>query len=141
MRTRSTGLTFATPFIAGIFLLLPSIGAGQDYTPPRTSDGQPDLQGVWQALNTANWNIQDHTSEYGVPRRHPVTNRRAVRAFRDRPAIRGAATPPVPCRSVYDWMHSAEYDRMAAAKPDLVPALLPSQAMTVWRPVVEGALS
>ena len=67
MRNRSSGLPFATPFIAGIILLLPSIGAGQDYTPPRTSDGQPDLQGVWQALNTANWNIQDHTSEHGVP--------------------------------------------------------------------------
>ena len=67
MTTRSTGLSFATPLIAGIIFLLPSIGAGQDYTPPRTSDGQPDLQGVWQALNTANWNIQDHTSAYGVP--------------------------------------------------------------------------
>ena len=32
---------------------------------PRTADGKPDLNGVWQALNTANWNIQDHAAEPG----------------------------------------------------------------------------
>ncbi|MDE0372879.1 MAG: hypothetical protein OXI73_10090 [Rhodospirillales bacterium] len=31
------------------------------------ADGRPDLRGVWQALNTANWNIQDHAAELGVP--------------------------------------------------------------------------
>ena len=31
------------------------------YTPPKTSRGQPDLQGVWQAQNTAAWNIEDHS--------------------------------------------------------------------------------
>jgi len=30
----------------------------QAYTPPRTSDGKPDLNGVWQVLNTANFNIE-----------------------------------------------------------------------------------
>jgi len=28
---------------------------------------QPDLNGVWQALNTAEWNLQDHTGQLGVP--------------------------------------------------------------------------
>jgi len=37
------------------------------YTPPRTKDGHPDLQGIWQVLNTAAWNIQDHNAELGVP--------------------------------------------------------------------------
>ncbi|MBI4485554.1 MAG: hypothetical protein HY655_06035 [Acidobacteria bacterium] len=37
------------------------------YTAPRTPDGQPDLQGIWQVLNTAAWNIQDHPAQYGVP--------------------------------------------------------------------------
>ena len=33
------------------------------YTPPKTADGQPDLNGFWQALNTANWDIEEHTSQ------------------------------------------------------------------------------
>jgi hypothetical protein len=34
---------------------------------PRTSDGKPNLQGIWQVLNTAAWDIQDHAARLGVP--------------------------------------------------------------------------
>ena len=34
---------------------------------PRTADGKPDLSGIWQVLNTAAWNIQDHSAAKGVP--------------------------------------------------------------------------
>ena len=55
-----------------IVSLAPMPGAAQTsaattYTPPRTSDGQPDLQGIWQVLNTAAWDIQDHGARLGVP--------------------------------------------------------------------------
>jgi hypothetical protein len=34
---------------------------------PRSADGKPDLNGIWQALNTAAWDIQDHTGQLGIP--------------------------------------------------------------------------
>ena len=37
------------------------------YRAPRTADGRPDLQGIWQAVNTAAWDIQDHSGALGVP--------------------------------------------------------------------------
>jgi hypothetical protein len=41
--------------------------APQTYRAPRTPDGHPDLQGIWQVLNTAAWDIQDHSAQQGVP--------------------------------------------------------------------------
>ncbi|HLH44028.1 MAG TPA: hypothetical protein VKV74_13655 [Bryobacteraceae bacterium] len=32
---------------------------------PRFVDGHPNFNGVWQALNTANWNLQDHPAYAG----------------------------------------------------------------------------
>ena len=34
---------------------------------PRAWDGHPDLNGIWQAIGTANWNIQDHPASAGLP--------------------------------------------------------------------------
>lgn len=31
----------------------------------RTVDGKPNLNGVWQVMNTANWDIQDHAAQPG----------------------------------------------------------------------------
>jgi len=35
------------------------------YRAPRTADGKPDLNGIWQVLNTANWDIQGHAAAPG----------------------------------------------------------------------------
>ena len=67
-RVASPGLLLRLAAFAATAFLLTAPGAvAQDYVVPRTADGQPDLQGVWQAVNTAVWNIQDHSAEYGVP--------------------------------------------------------------------------
>jgi len=34
---------------------------------PRMADGKPDFSGIWQVVASANWNIQDHHAEKGVP--------------------------------------------------------------------------
>jgi hypothetical protein len=33
----------------------------QSFQPPRMPDGHPNLNGIWQHLGTANWNIEDHS--------------------------------------------------------------------------------
>ena len=35
------------------------------YRPPRAADGHPDLNGIWQAFVTANWDLQDHEAQPG----------------------------------------------------------------------------
>ena len=56
---------------AGILVLslTAAPGAGQTATtaPARTWDGRPNLNGVWQALGTAHWDLQDHPARPGHP--------------------------------------------------------------------------
>ena len=32
----------------------------------RTTDGKPDLNGIWQAIGTANWDLEDHSARAGA---------------------------------------------------------------------------
>ena len=59
----------ATVAVICVGLSIPAAGqtSGQVSTLPRTPDGQPDLQGFWQVINTAAWDIQDHPARLGVP--------------------------------------------------------------------------
>jgi len=41
--------------------------AGQTASTPRAQEGRPNLNGIWQALNTAAWDIQDHQAQLGTP--------------------------------------------------------------------------
>jgi hypothetical protein len=34
---------------------------------PRTADGRPNLQGIWQVRNRASYNIEDHMARYKMP--------------------------------------------------------------------------
>jgi hypothetical protein len=39
-----------------------------DYRAARTAAGNPDLNGIWQAINSANWNIEPHAASPGMVR-------------------------------------------------------------------------
>jgi hypothetical protein len=43
----------------------PGVAQNTRYVTPRTADGKPNLSGVWQVLNTANWDIQGHAAMAG----------------------------------------------------------------------------
>jgi hypothetical protein len=43
----------------------PVEGRAPDVAVLRTADGKPDLNGIWQAVGSANWNLQDHQARSG----------------------------------------------------------------------------
>ncbi|HYK18707.1 MAG TPA: hypothetical protein VEV37_11830 [Bryobacteraceae bacterium] len=45
---------------AGMFWLAASLAAQPAYRAPRMPDGHADLNGIWQVLNTANWDLEPH---------------------------------------------------------------------------------
>src|ERR1700736_6312842 len=36
-------------------------------TVPRARDGKPNLSGIWQVLNSAEFDLQDHAAQKGIP--------------------------------------------------------------------------
>ena len=47
--------------------LTPAAPAASAYSGPRTPDRKPDLNGIWQAVTTAHWNVEAHSAIEGVP--------------------------------------------------------------------------
>src|ERR1700720_4741441 len=64
-----TGALFANAAaVLATALLLgatPAARAAEPYKAPRTADGKANLNGIWQALNTANWDLQEHAARPG----------------------------------------------------------------------------
>jgi hypothetical protein len=59
----------ASAAVATAFLLLaafPASGQRPAYKAPRTADGHPNLNGIWQAMNTANWDLEAHAARLGL---------------------------------------------------------------------------
>jgi hypothetical protein len=69
MRVRVGGaiLLAAAAVSAAIILgtMIPASSQGQTYRAPRTADGKPNLTGIWEAMNTANWDVQAHVARPG----------------------------------------------------------------------------
>ena len=69
MRARLTRVLVS---IAAFFLLVtlsapPLAGQAAQGTAPRAGDGHPDLNGIWQAIGTAHWDIEEHPARAGHP--------------------------------------------------------------------------
>jgi len=69
MRTWTIGIlstvVIAVAIVAGL-ILIPTQAQSPGYRAPRLPGTEhPDLNGLWQALNTANWDIQDHSAQAG----------------------------------------------------------------------------
>jgi len=52
--------------IAALFLSVTGVSAQPASKLHRMPDGKPDLNGIWQALNTANWDLQEHAARTGL---------------------------------------------------------------------------
>jgi hypothetical protein len=70
MRRRFLGSSLAAAGGASLLVLaLVSQSTGQTTRPARTADGKPNISGIWQVMNTANWDLLAHNVRPAVP--HP----------------------------------------------------------------------
>jgi len=70
MRHRFSRFMIVPGVMAAVLWLAVTVAAGQTaaYRAPRSADGTPDLNGIWQALNTAHWDIEPHPAGPSVVR-------------------------------------------------------------------------
>ena len=66
MRNRLSDSVIAGVAVAALLLAATHIAAqAPAYRAPRAPDGKPNLNGIWQALNTADWDLQGHAAAKG----------------------------------------------------------------------------
>ena len=59
--------TAAASVAAGLILAAAVAANAQNaYRAPRAYDGHADLSGIWEAVNTANWDLEDHSAQAGT---------------------------------------------------------------------------
>src|SRR5204862_930978 len=73
MRNGMRGVMAAviTAAVAATFALnsTPAAGQAQAYRAPRAVDGHPDLNGIWQAMNEANYDLETHMARAAMAMR------------------------------------------------------------------------
>ena len=68
MRTSAAATISAATLGAALTLsVVPALGQAPVFSPPRTYDGKPSLNGIWQGLSSAEWDLQAHAAQAGRP--------------------------------------------------------------------------
>jgi hypothetical protein len=88
----------------------PAPQASASYLAPRTSDGRPDLNGLWQALDGPNWNLEPHAADFGTAPQLGAIN--AV------PPGVGFADGPIPYRPDMLAQRNENYKNRMALDPE-----------------------
>jgi hypothetical protein len=57
--------SFINTIVLAAMAILPAAAQNAGPRIPRTTDGKPNLTGLWQAFGTADWDIQDHGAQAG----------------------------------------------------------------------------
>jgi len=116
----------ATSAVALLLLAYPAAGQSQTYKAPRTADGKADLNGIWQAMGTAYWDIEGHAARSG-----PVVALGAVGAV---PAglgvVEGGAVPYQPWAAAKKKENSENW---LAADPE-VKCFMPGVPRATYMP-------
>jgi hypothetical protein len=104
----------------------PVEGQTSDADVLRTPDGKPDLNGIWQSIGTAHWNLQDHQARTG-----PVLELGAVLAIpAGQTVIEGNEIPYQPWAAA---RQKENYDDWLARDPE-VKCYLPGVPRATYMP-------
>jgi len=95
------------------------------YRAPRTSDGRPDLNGIWQALDGPNWNLEPHAADFGTAPQLGAIN--AV------PPGIGFVDGPIPYRPDMLKQRDENYKNRMAADPE-AKCYLPGVPRAMYMP-------
>lgn len=105
---------------------VPSVILGQTpFKAPRLPGGKPDLNGIWQALNTANWDLQEHPARPGL-----VTALGAAGAEPGGPGVvEGGEIPYLPAARE---KKKANFEHRLTADPE-IKCYLPGVPRATWQ--------
>ena len=82
MQRIHSGLNMLSAIVAILGGLVVQV-AGQEYRAPRGPDGKSDLNGIWQALNEANYDLEAHMARPAMALRSgPMVPYRRLRCWR-----------------------------------------------------------
>jgi hypothetical protein len=119
--------TFAVIVLLALSVV-PATAQGQapTYKAPRTADGKPNLNGIWQALNEAYWDIEAHSAAPG-----PLTALGA--AYAVAPGIGIVEGGPLPYQPAALAKKKENFDKRLSLDPE-IKCYLPGVPRAMYMP-------